>query len=244
MQEAPASNTPSDAASSNGVATASGINRLKKMSTTAGLGSGDYAAVNTLSVVAIAGALLSILALLTDLLLIIPVLTLVSGIVALRQIGASNGTQTGRGLAVVAILISLGIASYVVGGRVYRSVVNKPDQEQLVALVAELKNKITSKDYAGAYKLTSPQFQSRVKEKDFVAAFAAFEANADTVGIADMQWNGTPIEYQDDKESRIKSARMGLIMSYRSSLPPNRVEVEFLRQDGKWALNNMQALFK
>src|SRR4051794_6725127 len=75
------------------------LSHLHKMSTTAGLGSTDYVAVNGVAVATIFMGLASSLALLDVTLLAIPLVTVVLAIIALRQIANSNGTQTGRLLA-------------------------------------------------------------------------------------------------------------------------------------------------
>src|SRR3954466_7577741 len=77
---------------------------LHKMSTTTGLGSGDYVAVNAAAIFCVITGLASALALLDNLLLILPLACVVGGVVALRQISQSNGTQTGRGLVLLGLL--------------------------------------------------------------------------------------------------------------------------------------------
>src|SRR4051812_20788417 len=88
---------------------------LHKMSTTAGLtyGGQEYVAVNVVAVVAVLLAVVGALALVGDILLVIPLAAVVCAIVALQQIRGSNGTQTGRWLAALAILLSLVFAGTV-----------------------------------------------------------------------------------------------------------------------------------
>src|SRR4051812_11954856 len=90
------------------------LSHLHKMSTTAGLGSGEYVAVNGMAVVAIILGLASSLSLLdTAFLVSVPPLTIVLAILALWQISDSNGTQTGRGLAIGGLLLALLFAAAV-----------------------------------------------------------------------------------------------------------------------------------
>src|SRR2546423_3462881 len=81
--------------------------RLHKMSTTAGLGTTEYVAINPMAVATIFLGAASALALMDVTLLAVPVVTIVVGIVALRQIARSGGTQTGRGLAWGGLLLAL-----------------------------------------------------------------------------------------------------------------------------------------
>src|SRR3954462_15428509 len=83
------------------------IAHLHKMSTTAGLGSGDYVAVNAVAVVAALAGLASTLALADNVLFLIPLVGVVLAIIPLMQISHSNGTQPGRAIAVGGLILSL-----------------------------------------------------------------------------------------------------------------------------------------
>ena len=69
---------------------------LHKMSTTAGLGSGDYVAVNGTAVFALLVGVASALALMTEVLLILPLVCVIAAVVAWGQIRHSNGTPGSR----------------------------------------------------------------------------------------------------------------------------------------------------
>src|SRR5437867_2385125 len=83
---------------------------LHKMSTTAGVGSQDYVAINNAAIVSVILGLCTALAFLGIPFLIIGAAGIVFGIIALVQIRHSNGTQGGAGLAILGILLSLVIA--------------------------------------------------------------------------------------------------------------------------------------
>src|SRR5262245_42402152 len=87
---------------------------LHKMSTTAGLGSGDYVAVNGTAVFALILGLFSFLAFFSEMLLIVPLAAVVVSIIAFRQINRSSGTQTGRWIVVIALLAALVGGGFVV----------------------------------------------------------------------------------------------------------------------------------
>src|SRR3954471_976134 len=91
-------------------ASADPLRSLHKMSTTAGVGSQEYVEINLVAVWAVVLGLLSFLALLDNVLLIVPVIGTVFAIVALRQIRNSAGTQTGGAIAWGALVLSLGFA--------------------------------------------------------------------------------------------------------------------------------------
>src|SRR4051794_39838641 len=83
------------------------LSHLHKMSTTAGLGTTEYVAVNGMSIVALILGLASSLSLFANELLVIPVVAVILGIWALIQIKDSNGTQTGRFLAFFGMFCAL-----------------------------------------------------------------------------------------------------------------------------------------
>src|SRR3954469_19562554 len=87
---------------------------LHKMSTTAGLGSTDYVAINPVAVAASLLGLASALVLLDLLLGVIPLLAIGCAVVSLIQISRSGGTQTGRKWAVLGILLAIAFSSVVV----------------------------------------------------------------------------------------------------------------------------------
>src|SRR5438034_5247113 len=85
---------------------------LHKMSTTAGLGSGDYVAVNGTAVFAVFLGFASALALMSETLLLVALAAVIVSVVAWRQINHSNGTQTAKGLVLIAIVLALGFGGF------------------------------------------------------------------------------------------------------------------------------------
>ena len=87
--------------------------RLHKMSTTAGLGVGEYVAINPMSVAALVVGLASAMAMLDPILLAIPVVALVLGLIAFRQIKKGGGTQKGYVLVALGVVASIAFAGIV-----------------------------------------------------------------------------------------------------------------------------------
>src|SRR3954454_16156428 len=86
---------------------------LHKMSTTAGITSQEYVAINIPAIVALVLGLASVVAVLNPVLLVVPLAAIVTAFAALSQIRASNGTQTGRPFAILGIVLALAIGGYV-----------------------------------------------------------------------------------------------------------------------------------
>lgn len=244
FSDLPAASGTAVADRSPGVLSGSGLDRLKKMSTTAGLGSGDYAAINTLAVIALTAALLGgLAALLWVAMLAVPVVAAVVAVVAVRQIRDSNGTQTGRREALAALLISLGVVGYVVGGRVLNDLRTKPDREEILGVISEFDKAMAANEPGRAYQLTTPAFRTRVAEKKWRAMFAEFEAVPELGAIVGVNWNNVPLAFEEGPQGGNRLAYANVLFRYRRGAEPGRLTLAFARVDGKWLINNIEKLF-
>src|SRR5687768_10470858 len=112
--------------------------RLKKMSTTAGVGSQEYVAVNPMAVAALLLGVASLLVFVHDALLLIPLVGVVCAFIAWRQIKNSNGTQTGRLMALAGIVLCVAIG----GGRLAWKAIggwsSSGDKAEIRRLISEL----------------------------------------------------------------------------------------------------------
>src|SRR3954466_13908623 len=89
------------------------IAHLHKMSTTAGVGSQDYVAINNSAIISVILGMCTALAFLGIPFLVVGAAGIVFGIIALVQIRNSKLTRGGTGLAILGILLSLAIAGSV-----------------------------------------------------------------------------------------------------------------------------------
>ena len=143
------------------------IARLHKMSTTAGVGSQDYVAINNAAIVSVILGLCTALAFLGIPFLIVGAAGIVFGIIAIVQIRHSNGTQGGMGLAILGILLSLGIAGSVTAASVIDWQHRQQDQAQINKVLNQLGQYLGSDQYEKAYQLFSPDFQATFKFQIF-----------------------------------------------------------------------------
>src|SRR5256885_92433 len=114
------------------------IAHLHKMSTTAGVGSQDYVAINNAAIVSVILGICTSLAFLGIPFLIIGLAGIVSAIIALYQIRHSNGTQGGRGIAVLGMLLSLAIAGGVAATNILEWLHQRDDEHQISAVLEQL----------------------------------------------------------------------------------------------------------
>jgi hypothetical protein len=149
-----------------GTGAADPFEKLFKMSTTAGLGSGDYVEVNATAIAAVLIGIASALVLFrSPVLLVIPLVGTVCAVVAFVQISRSNGTQTGREAAAVGLLLSLGLGGFVGVQSVQNYMRNAGDTASLKVLIDRFGRDIKAGDpaaMADAYSLCDAAFTKRV----------------------------------------------------------------------------------
>lgn len=142
------------------------------MSTTAGVGAGDYVAINAASVAAALLGLASALALWVGVFLALSGAGIICGLVAIRQIRNSNGTQGGIWLAAAGLGLSLLFAGTTFAREWRRQVANREDRQQIKQLVAQLETKFKSASWGDAYAMFDGWYQSRVSREQFETRFA------------------------------------------------------------------------
>jgi hypothetical protein len=148
---------------------------LHKMSTTAGIVSADYVAISNLAIGAAVLGLATALSIVWLELALLAVAGVVLGILALRSIRNSDGTLTGRGIALAGIILSVvlaaagGIAAYV------REAALRPDKQAVNKCLTDLGNAIIKSDYDAAYQLFDPDWQKAVKNEVFEQGLLAFQ---------------------------------------------------------------------
>src|SRR2546421_6088660 len=143
------------------------IANLHKMSPPAGLGSQDYVAINNAAIVSVILGMCTALAFLGIPFLIVGAAGIVSGIIALVQIRHSNGTQGGKGLAILGILLSLALAGSVGVAGIIDWRREHEDQVQIDQVLDQLGQALASEQYDKAYQLFTPEFQGVLKPEIF-----------------------------------------------------------------------------
>ena len=141
--------------------------RLHKMSTTAGVGVGDYVAINSVAVVAVIAGLASAAALLGPVLLAVPVIAIVLGLIAFRQIRRSNGTQQGLALVAFGLISAIAFSGWVGARELKRRSVEKIEREQVVAQVNNFGETVLAGNAAAAWEFFSPTFHEVYDRKQF-----------------------------------------------------------------------------
>jgi hypothetical protein len=225
------------------------FSRLHRMSTTAGVGSHDYVAVNTPAVLSLVMGLATFVGLLSTPLLLVAVLAVVFGVVGLVQISRSNGTQSGSLLAIGGVLLALGFSGFVLNREWRAAQAFSESREEVGKLFSEFAQRTSQKDYDGAYKVFGPIFQGRVNATTFTGVLQQAEAAPFLGRLTKVEWNEkleAGLDPESDGRTQIARAVVGLRFE---RLPkegqPVRAEVNLLRrrkEDGSWGEWRMESM--
>ena len=215
---------------------------LHKMSTTAGVGSQEYVAINTLAVTAAVLGLATAFAFIGTIFLIIPAAAIVCGILAIRQINDSNGTQGGKWLAVLGMALALLIAG-IVGTRKVAEVQQKRQiARQVTAVLDQLGKHITAGEYEAGYALTDAAFREYVSPEQWAQTWKLQQSPQYNGQITSLQGNNVVNRVVQD--GRQYAYTQG-IMQFAQRAEEFRATMIFSTDDaGQWRLNRILEMFQ
>jgi hypothetical protein len=233
---------PPDEPSESNRGDADPFSHLHKMSTTAGLGSGDYVAINGTAIAAILLGVGSALVLFNNLVfLVIPLLGIAAAILAFKQIIQSNGTQTGREVAAIGLLLSVGFGGFYVAKTGYNAVHNRADREQIVSNVRKLGELVKAHSYPEAYALFDDRFRKRVPLAKFTNSWQQMSASPLLGGVQSLDWNQL-LSFDMDPVDGTQLANGMMLLKCRPT-EPLRLNMSFRREDGNWLVDQMPQMF-
>lgn len=217
---------------------------LHKMSTTAGITSQEYVAINIPSILALLVGLASVLAVLSPVLLILPVAGVVIGLVALSQIRASNGTQTGRGFAWLGIILSVAIGAFVLVAAAVERNRTAADRAEIVRQIEQLGRHVAAKEYDQAYTMFSDRFHGRVDRARFDAVWDGLHAFQGFGKMHGMQWNQTDVLFEEDAGSgtRVATAYAWVLFDKTGQERP-RHPLLFRKVGDNWVIDDAPQMF-
>ena len=216
---------------------------LHKMSTTAGLGTQEYAAVNVTSVVAVLFGLASLLSMANVVLLVIPVVGVILGFIGLRQVQKSNGTQTGKGLAITGLLLSGIITTVIFSYQAVKEYHTRADQQAIAALCHKYGDLVAQNKFDEAYSLFDDEFKNRVNQQAFTVHLTNIQNQGTLLPpMSGFDWNGLA-EFQPADNGEI-TADSVMIVRYKGSEFEGRMSARFRRNAaGVWLFENIPDQF-
>jgi hypothetical protein len=233
---------PPTAASASPDDAADPLHNLYRMSRTAGLGSGDYVAINNTSILALILGLAGVLSMLYPLLLLVSAAALVCGIMALVQIRSSNGTQSGRTFAILGILLALGLGGLAGARLAIGGIETHREEAAIDDLVKRLSGMLVEKKYEQAYQdCFSDGFKGQFTQQEFVDRWRPFERYAG--GIKAFEW-GKHADIQETRGSDVKRAAAGSVLRFNNSTDVATQGIGFVKENGQWHIDGIQSLFE
>jgi len=211
---------------------------LHKMSTTAGLGTTEYVAVNGVAIVALMMGVASSLSLFDPVLLVIPALAIILCIAAFVQIKNSNGTQTGKGLAGLGLVLAIGFMA-LVGGKFLRDTfANRADEEAINKVIGELYQDLHEGKYDQAYLLFNDKFTSRFDPPTFLGNWKRIVDR----GMTGMHSTGR-MEFDLSPETGQRTGVEVTVIEMGQN--QGRIPFFFAKEpDGTWKISDIPDLFK
>ena len=187
--------------------------------------------------------LASVLVLLNAHLLFIPAASLICGIVAIRQIRNSNGTQVGMGLAGGGVLLSLLLGGGVLAAQTIEAVHRHADEREIAGLIQQIGQQIHDEQYDTIYAQASQRLRDRIPHDDFVRGVSAFNIVAQVGRLEWLRWNDEPMYFEVNPDSGFEQAG-AMAMEKMEKLPePGRQLMTFVKESGKWSLYDLSGVF-
>lgn len=217
------------------------LHNLYRMSRTAGLGSGEYVAINNLSVVALLLGLASVLALLNPILLLFVAAAILCGVLALVQIRSSNGTQTGQVFASAGILLALVFGGTTGGKMVQQRMERQQNEKKIAEAIKQLNDRIVNRQYAQAYQtLFSDKFKKDFPEDVFVSRWEGVERSAGP--IESITW-GERTQFDPPRGDEDRRGQASALFKFVKSERESRLGMTFVQHDGEWMVEAISEIF-
>lgn len=219
------------------------LSGLYHMSTTAGVGTQEYVAINPTAIAALILGLGSVLAMFTDVLLVIPVAGVVCAIIALMQVRSSNGTQTGKGLAILGLALSIGLGGGRAGYAAYMGLRTTADERQIAQIIHQLGQDVASDHYKEAYDTFTQAFRDRVDLPKFEQAFKEFSTIPALGAVRSIEWNHEQIYTEEKPDSGIVLGYAMGLFHHANNPQPRRLIISFEKSGGVWRPSDIEGMF-
>ena len=217
--------------------------RLHKMSITAGLGSGDYVAISGLAIAAVLLGVASAVVLFhVRLLLVIPIAGVVCAVLAWRQVGQSNGTLTGRGLAVLGLALSLGLGGFEGSQVVMAWTSSRSERDQVISLIRGFGQDIVAGRFPQAYDRCDDEFHHNVSLARFEGTWRQVRQSKLLGNMTGTDWNGL-LNFDADPVTGQPIGGGMVLIHFDSSPEPVRTDMFFKYGDHGWVIDRIPEFF-
>ena len=217
--------------------------RLHKMSITAGLGSGDYVAISGLAVAAaLVGVGSAVVLFHSGFLLLVPLAGVVCAVLAWVQVGRSNGTLTGRGLALLGGVLSLGLGGYEGGRIVSADLAAASVRGQVVSQIHDFGQDVVADRYQQAYDRCDAKFRQNVSLATFEGMWGSIHHSAVMGNLTGIEWNHL-LNFETDPITGQGVAGGMVLLKFDRSPEPIRTDMLFHQEPDGWKINAIPQFF-
>jgi hypothetical protein len=193
--------------------------------------------------VAVLFGLASLLSMANVVLLVIPVVGVILGFIGLRQVQKSNGTQTGKGLAITGLLLSGIITAVIFCVQGIKEYHTRADQQAIAALCQKYGNLVAQNKFDEAYTLFDDKFKARVNQQAFTVHLTNIQNQGTLLPpVSGFDWNGlAKFQPTDDGGATADSV---MITHFKGTEAEGRMSASFRRTPaGVWQFDNIPDQF-
>jgi len=217
------------------------LSKLHKMSTTAGVASQQYVAVNIAAVMAALLGVASGLSVFSPLLLVIPIVGIIVALAGWSQISNSNGTETGKPLAAIGLLLSLGLGGGVLGKELIDHAKARNDARLMEALVTQLDTAVKAGKYDAAHQLFDIEFRTRVPLEAFRTQWDLMQKSDSYGHLKSMTWNEVLPQYEKIEGDTSLAGVIFVLVKFERS--EGRFTFIYRKAGDGWQITGLPELF-
>jgi hypothetical protein len=211
------------------------------MSTTAGVGSQEYVAINNMAVTCMVLGLVGLLSLVATGFLAVAGVGLVCGLIAVYQIRNSNGTQGGKLLVAVGVVLALGMLCFVGWRQWAAEQLVKQHRTAISSLISDLGQQVKTGNYLKAYGFFHEEFRRQVPLDLFEKGWQRLEGWR--LGPLEKLEAGSIIRINPIGDGRVQQAITQIHLTFRDSQKPIPISTGLEKQgDGPWQIVNIDIM--
>ncbi len=215
--------------------------QLHKMSRTAGLGDSSYVAVNPVAVMSVLFGLLSGIVIFSSLLLVVPVVAIVLAVISMAQVRNSNGTQTGRALAIIGIVLAIGISAALGSKQVMQIYTTRADEAAVAKTLRDFGQAVAETKYDDAYSMISDRLAGDLSRKTFGERLDTLQNSPVFGKIKSMNWNGLASFDIDSRTSQSVVATVAIVTLQSGT--EDREDTRLSKSGNTWKIDAMPRVF-
>ena len=214
------------------------IAALHRMSTTAGVGSQDYVAINNLAIAAALLGLGTALAFVHVFFVILGLAGIVCGTIAILQIRNSNGTQGGKALGWLGIVLSVALAGVFAASSAAAWTREQEDRHQIDDVIVQLGKAVMAGDYSKAHSLFDEDFRKRWPLAPFETKWKEYQ-NPDFAGkLTEMYGNNQFSFFSNANGNPLADTQA--VVRFEKSTNSGRFLMRFRKYEEGWKIISME----